>query len=179
MIAPPATATPRLGPLEAPNEDEIVAAYPMLRHEALTLSWAAVALGIDVARLEALARAGELLVVPGPWSMRQAHRSGLGYFVPAWQLDPDGRGPHQALPELLTAATAASWTSLDLHRFMTTTLVPDRTSPAQLLRDGAAARVVALIRGDPEPQPAAPTPDPRRRRQLFALRALLHGEVPT
>ena len=179
MIAPPTTATPRLGPLEAPSEEDADAAYPGLCDTALTLSWAAVALGVDVARLEALARAGELLVVPGPWSMRQAHRSGLGYFAPAWQLAPDGRGPHQALPELLAAATAASWTSLDLHRFMTTTLVPDRTSPAQLLRAGAAARVVALIRGAPEPGSAAPTPDPRRRRHLFALRALLHGDVPT
>src|SRR5665213_2597572 len=83
VIAPPATATPRLGPLEAPSEEDADAAYPGLRGTALTLPWAAVALGVGVARLEALARVGELLVVPGPGSMRQAHRSGLGYFVPA------------------------------------------------------------------------------------------------
>jgi hypothetical protein len=90
VIAPPTTATPRLGPLAAPSEKDADAAYPGLRDTALTLPWAAVALGVDVTRLEALARAGELLVVPGPWSMRQAHRSGLGYFLPAWQLGPDG-----------------------------------------------------------------------------------------
>jgi Universal stress protein UspA and related nucleotide-binding proteins len=49
-------------------------AYPALRGEALTLPWAAVALGVDVARVQALARAS--------WSMRQAHlRRGHGGFA--------------------------------------------------------------------------------------------------
>ena len=92
MITPPSTAEPpQPGPLAAPSEDELVAAYRELRDHALTLPWAAVALGLEPARLEALARAGELLVVPGPWPMRQAHASGLGYFLPPGSSQPAGR----------------------------------------------------------------------------------------
>jgi len=107
MITPPATATPpQLGPLAAPSEVELLTAYAGLRGQALTLPWAAEALGVEIGRLEALARSGQLLVIPGPWPMRQAHRSGLGYFVPAWQLAPGGRRPHEALPLLVEAGGA-------------------------------------------------------------------------
>jgi hypothetical protein len=176
MITPPPTAEPpQPGPLAAPSEDELVAAYRELRDQALTVPWAAVALGLEPARLEALARAGELLVVPGPWPMRQAHASGLGYFLPAWQLAAGGHVPHEALPALFAAAAERGWTSLDLHRFMTTPLTPAGPSPAELLRQGAVARVVALARGGPDPEPPAPEP---RKRHRWALRTPLHREVP-
>ena len=158
--APPSSVPPSLGPLQAPAEQELAAAYPALQGQALTLSWAAVALGCQVARLEALARAGELLVIPGPWRMRQA--GGSGYFVPAWQLVSGGRGPNPELPALLAAAASAGWSSLELHRFMTAPLRAGGTAPAKLLRAGAAAEVVALIREDDPPHPA-PLPARTRR----------------
>jgi hypothetical protein len=160
MIEPPSVDPPRVGPLATPREDELVAAYAMLRNETLTLPWAAEALGIGVARVEALVRAGELLAIPGPWPMRQAHGSGLGYFLPGWQLGPDGRHPHPDLPAVLEAAAAAGWTGLDLHRFMTRPVGADESSPARLLRAGEVERVIALIRGEPDPLPPPPAPAP-------------------
>lgn len=174
MITPPATP-PRLGPLAAPSEAELLAAYAGLRGQALTLPWAAEALGVEIGSLEALARSGQLLVIPGPWPMRQAHRSGLGYFLPAWQLAAGGRRPHEALPMLLEAAAERGWTSLDLHRFMSAPLPSDGPTPAQLLRQGATTRVVALIRGEPNPRPVALEPSSRRR--PFALRAPLRPDT--
>ena len=172
MIAPASTVPPRLGPLEVPSEDELAAAYPEIRSRVLTLSWAAEALGIQAARLEALARAGELLVIPGPWPMRQAYRTGLGYFLPAWQLARDRSGPHPALPAILQAAASAGWTSLELHRFMTAPVDFANTTPAALLRAGATAEVVALIRGEHVPQP--PAPARHRSRHAVGLGRVLH-----
>lgn len=176
MLAPPATASPsQLGPLPAPSEDELAAAYPELRDSALTLPWAAERLAVEPTRLGALARAGELLVVPGPWSMQQAHASGQGFFVPAWQLSPGGRAPSDALPALLEAAFEHGWTSLDLHRFMTVALGEDGVTPGDLLGAGEAERVLALVRGEPDPRPPSPQPSKRRR---FALPRLLRREAP-
>ncbi len=146
MIEPPPTAAPpAVGPLSAPSEDEAAAAYPELHTEALTLAWAAEALGRQVAQLLLLARAGELLLVPGPWPMRQADYP--GYFVPAWQLQPGSSGPYPELPDLLAAAVARGWTSLELHRFMTSPL--DGITPAALLHAGDADQAAALIRDEP------------------------------
>lgn len=174
MITAPYPIVPRLGPLAAPSEDELAAAYPELRDQALTLPWAAERLAIEPARLQALARAGELLVVPGPWPMRQAHASGLGFFVPAWQLAPGGRAPNEALPALLEAAAGRGWTSLDLHRFMTRPLGDGDITPAELFKAGLTELVLALARGEPEPQP--PPPQPKRRR--LARPRLFHRELP-
>jgi hypothetical protein len=144
MIEAPSLDPPRVGRLTAPHEEELAAAYGDLREEALTVPWAAVALGIGAGRVEALVRAGELLAIPGPWPMRKAHGSGLGYFLPAWQFAHGGL--HPRLPAVLEAAAAAGWTSLDLHRFMLTPVHPGGSTPARLLREGEAERVVALIR---------------------------------
>jgi hypothetical protein len=169
--APPSAVPPSLGPLAAPEETELVAAWPELREQALTLSWAAVALGSQVGQLKALARAGEMLVIPGPWPMRRAHRTGLGYFVPAWQLGPGGHGPHAQLSSLLEAVASVGWTSLELDRFMTTPIGEDGTSPAELLRSAGATRVVRLILGGGETQPAASAPANRRPRRTHVLAA--------
>jgi hypothetical protein len=153
MIEPPPTsAPPSLGPLTAPSETDAAAAYPGLRNQALTLAWAAEALGRQAAQLLALARVGELVLIPGPWPMRQADYP--GYFVPAWQLQPGARGPYPELAALLAEAAQRGWTSLDLHHFMTTPL--DGTTPAALLRTGKVDHVTALIRGEPVLVPAPP-----------------------
>lgn len=164
MIIPPYPIAPRLGPLAAPGEEELVAAYPELREHALTLPWAAEALGLQSHRLVALARAGDLVVIPGPWPMRQAHASDLGYLVPAWQLTA-GRHVHPAVPALIAAAAETGRTSLELHRFMTTPLERDGSTPAALLHDGHAAQGAALLRGRPF-TPAVPPPTKRRRRSI-------------
>lgn len=168
MIEPPSAAPPRIGRLAPPSEEELAAACDKLRDEAVTVPWAAERLGIGVARVEALMRSGDLLAIPGPWPMRQAHRSGLGYFLPAWQLDPDERRPRPELTAVLEAAADRGWTSLDLHRFMTAPAGPDGSSPAGWLRAGDAERVVALIRGEPRSVAAAPAPTGR----LGRLRAV-------
>lgn len=168
MIEPPYPDPPCVGPLAVPSEEELTAALPQLRNEALTVAWAAERLGIEVARVEALIRSGELLAIPGPWPMRQAYRSGLGYFLPAWQLDPDAARPRSHLPAVLDAAAEAGWTSLDLHRFMTEP-GPDGSPPSQWLRSGDGERVVSLIRGEPPLPPSAPA-QPRHVRPLSALR---------
>ena len=160
MIEPPPTsAPPSLGPLTAPSETDAAAAYPGLRNQALTLAWAAEALGRQAAQLLALARAGELVLIPGPWPMRQADYP--GYFVPAWQLQPGARGPYPELAALLAEAAQRGWTSLDLHHFMTTPL--DGTTPAALLRTGNVDQVTALIRGELIGTPVAPSTKARHR----------------
>jgi hypothetical protein len=177
MIAAPATSTPpRLGPLPTSDEDDLAAAYPALRHQALTLSWLAEALGTDVARLEAHARAGELLVIPGPWPLRQAYRTGLGYLVPAWQLAPAAAA---ALPALLDAAASSGWTSLDLHRFMTEPAPGGRAVPAELLRDGAAGEAIALVRGQALPTAEAVERARRCRVCTLPLRSFLRPRTAT
>ena len=148
MIKAPYPIAPRLGPLPPPDEDELRVARPQLQQTALALPWAAERLAVEPARLHALARSGELLVIPGPWPMRQAYPSGLGYFVPAWQFALDTGAPCEALPALLEAAADRGWTSLDLHRFMTSPLGEDAATPADLLRTGEAERALALVRGD-------------------------------
>ncbi len=166
MITAPYPIAPQLGPLAAPSEEEVAAAYPELRDHALTLAWTAEVLGRQAAQLLGLARAGELLLVPGPWAMRQADDP--GYFVPAWQLPRGGRGPHPSMPPLL----AAGWTSLELHRFMTTPLDADGTTPAALLRAGDTARVSSLIRDEPA---AGPVPQPAKPRRHAHRRIALHA----
>ncbi|HEX7083826.1 MAG TPA: hypothetical protein VF186_06905 [Gaiellaceae bacterium] len=168
MITPPLAEPPRIGLLRSPSEDELVAAAELLADEALTLSWAAEYLGLGVARAAALARAGDLLAIPGPWPLRQAHRSGLGYFVPGWQFS-GSRAVHPALPDVVGAAAAADWTGLDLHRFMTAPSPGTGETPAQLLARGESERVVSLIRNAGDPAAAAPAPG-RRRRRLRAPR---------
>lgn len=173
MITAPYPISPQLGPLAAPREEALVEVYPELRDQALTLPWAAEVLGLQPAHLVALARAGELVVIPGPWPMRQAHASGLGYLLPAWQFTR-GRQPHPAVAALIKAASDRAWTSLDLHRFMTTPLASGEPSPAELLQVGEMERVLALLRGDADAQrPLAPptercafAPGGRRRRAL-------------
>lgn len=172
MITAPYPISPQLGPLAAPREEELVDAYPELRDHALTLPWAAEALGLQPAHLVALARAGELVVIPGPWPMRQAHASGLGYLLPAWQFTR-GRQPHPAVPALIKAASDRAWTSLELHRFMTTPRAGGEPAPVELLQVGEVERVLALLRGDSDAQPPAPpterrafAPGGRRRRPL-------------
>lgn len=162
MIGAPRPVGPALGPLPEPSEDELQAAFPRLHQEALTLTWAAEVLASPVARLEALARAGELLVVPGPWPMRQAHRAGLGYVVPAWQLDGAG-GLRPGIASLIRAA--AGRTSLGLHEFMTAPLQSGDETPAQLFARVGAEPVLALLRVD-----AAPAPAPAARMQLAPRR---------
>lgn len=162
MITPPYPDPPRTGTLATPTEEQLAAAYRRLRDEALTLPWAAERMGIDVARVEALVRAGELLAIPGPWPMRQAHRSGLGCFLPGWQFD-DGR-PRSALSSVLGAAAAVGWTSLDLHLFMTTPLHGSGETPARLFRAGKVDRVLALIHGEPDRRACAPALASRPRR---------------
>jgi hypothetical protein len=153
MIAAPAPGAPAtVGPLPSPDEQELAAAYPELRDHALTISWAAELLGLPAAQLAALAPAGEVLAIPGPWPMRQAHVGGLGYFLPAWQFA--ARRPHPELPALLRTAAAAGWTSLELDRFMTAPNGPARTTPAQLLQESGAAPVLELLPGGHEPLPA-------------------------
>jgi hypothetical protein len=146
MIAAPWPTTPALGPLAPPSEQEAVSSYAELRDHALTLSWAAVALGKQVAQLEGLVRSGALLAVPGPWSMRQMSQP--GYFVPAWQFAPGARELQPGLEALLSEAAAAGWTSLDLHRFMTAPDGTAGTTPARLLREEGVAPVLALMRSD-------------------------------
>lgn len=170
MITAPYPIASQLGPLAAPSEEEVAAAYPELRDHALTLAWTAEVLGRQTAQLLVLARAGELLLVPGPWPMRQADYP--GYFVPAWQLLRGGRGPHPSLPTVLAAAAAAGWTSLELHRFMTTPLESDAATPAALLRAGDTARVTALIRDEPA---AGPAPQPAKPRRHAHQRIALHA----
>lgn len=151
MTEAPSPIPPALGPLSAPNEEEVVAAFPALQSEALTLSWAAVAVGRQAAELEALARDGELVVIPGPWRLRQAYGR-LAYVVPAWQLDlPRIR---DGIPTIVQAAVARGWTSLELHHFMTTAPWPGSPTPAEHLEARGVAPVLALLRG--EPLPAAP-----------------------
>jgi hypothetical protein len=150
ISAPTAGAPDAVGPLEAPDEQELAAAYPELRDHAMTISWAAEVLGMPAAQLEELTRSGRLLVIPGPWPMRQAYGSGLGYFLPAWQFTPGLHRPHGEIPALLEAAAAAGWTSLELDRFMTTPLEPTHRLPAQLLQEEGAAPVLALISGGSE-----------------------------
>lgn len=171
MIGAPRVADPPLavGPLPSPPEEELAAAYPELRGRALALNWAAVSLGLDAARVKALARTGGLLVVPGPWPLRKAYATGAGYLVPAWQLAAGARSVRPELPLLLDAAAGRGWTSLELDRFMTTR-AGGRT-PAELLRAGEGDRVLALIRGE---TPPAAEPPARRRR----LSALLHRHAP-
>lgn len=146
MITTPCPISPQLGPLAAPSEEEVAAAYPELSGQALTLPWTAEVLGVQPARLLGLARKGELVVVPGPWPMRQAHASGLGYLLPAWQL-VDGRRPHPVVPELVAAAAERGWTGLDLHRFMVAPAAKGEPSPADLLEAGETERVLELVRG--------------------------------
>lgn len=155
MITAPYPIAPPLGPLPAPSEEELVGAYPELRDHALTLPWAAEALGLQPARLIALARSGELVVVPGPWPMRQAHAGGLGYLLPAWQL-AGGRLAHPAVSALIAAAARRGWTSLELHRFMTAPPADGEPAPADLLHAGKVERVLALVRGDSDPQREPP-----------------------
>ena len=163
MITAPSPIAPALGPLAAPSEDELVAAFPELRDHA-TLAWAAEAFGLQPSSLVTLARAGELVVVPGPWPMRQAHASGLGYLLPAWQL-ADGARPHPAVPALIAAAAERGWTSLALHHYMTTPLADGEPAPADLLRAGEVGRVLALLRGE----------DDAQRRPS----AVIHGQLRT
>lgn len=169
MIAAPRPVGPALGPLPEPREEELQAAFPRLHQEALTLTWAAEVLALPVARLEALARAGELLVVPGPWPMRQAHRAGLGYVVPAWQLDGAG-GLRPGIASLIRAA--AGRTSLGVHEFMTTPLQPGDATPAQIFAHAGAEPVLALLRADATSAPisaARMQPAPLRRRSRLTL----------
>lgn len=146
MIAAPYPVVEAAGPLAPPNEQELAAAWPALADDAPTLSWAAVSLGRQPAALEALARAGELVVIPGPWRLRQGYGVGLGCVVPTWQLA--GGRIHPDVPALVQAAATAGWTSLDLHRFMTAPAGADGETPARLLRgpDGGE-RVLVLVRG--------------------------------
>lgn len=171
MITAPYPIAPQLGPLAAPGEEELVPAYPELRNHALTLPWAAEALGLQPARLVALARAGELVVVPGPWPMRQAHASGLGYLLPAWQLS-HGRHVHPAVPALIAAAAETGRTSLELHRFMTTPPAEGEPAPADLLHTGEIERVIALLRGEHDAQRRPPATVHRRRRGIERCRRL-------
>jgi hypothetical protein len=165
MITAPYPIAPQLGPLAAPVEEELVAAYPELRDHALTLPWAAEVLGLQPARLVALARAGELVVVPGPWPMRQAHASDLGYLLPAWQF-VHGQRPHPDIPPLIAAAADRGWTSLELHRFMTTPPADGEAAPADLLHTGEIARVMALLPGEHDTQRRAPAAVHRQRRSV-------------
>lgn len=160
MIATPYPVCPRVGPLAAPSEEEVAAAYPELRAHALTLPWAAEVLGLQPAVLVGLARAGELLVVPGPWPMRQAHASGLGYLVPAWQLT-DRLLVHEAVPALIAAATERGWTSLDLHRFATARLAEGGAVPTDLAQADEPVH--------------APVPVPRRRAGRRRRRTVRRG----
>lgn len=165
MIPAPYPIAPLLGPLTAPSEDELVAAFPELRNHALTLPWAAEALGLQPAALVALARTGELVVVPGPWPMRQAHASGLGYLLPAWQFTR-GRQLHPDVPALIDTAAERGWTSLDLHRYMTTPLADGDPTPADLLRARESERVLALLGGDHDAQRRPPAVVHVRRRSI-------------
>ncbi len=177
MITPPdAARPPRLGPLAAPSERELAAAYPGLRDQALTLPWAGVALGLEISRVQSLAETGELLVIPGPWPVRKSHRSGLGYLMPTWQLGANGQ-PHPAIAALIEAAAGRGWTSLDLHTFMTTPLGSGMT-PASLLQHDAGSRVIALLNGQAESERQQPTPR-RRRLQRPRLQALYHPGAPS
>lgn len=159
MISAPWAIGPALGPLPEPDEQELEAAFPRLSGEALTLSWAAELLGVPVARLEALARAGELLVVPGPWPMRQAHRAGLGYLVPAWQLDGAG-GLRPGIASLIRASRGR--TSLGLHEFMRTAARAGEETPARLFARLGVEPVLSLLGA--EGAPAVRTQPPPRRR---------------
>lgn len=153
-IQPPLEPSGGEGRLAQPTEEELVEAFDELRDEALTIPWAAERLGIGVAHVEALVRSGELIAIPGPWRMRRAHRSGLGFFLPGWQLDLDGDLPHPGLPAVIAAAAAVGWTTLQLHRFMIAPLGPDQTSPAAWLRAGEVERVVTSIHGESRPAAA-------------------------
>lgn len=171
MITAPYPISPRFGPLAAPSEEEAEEAYAELRDRALTLAWAAVALGRQPAELRLLADAGELVLLPGPWQMRQADDPGC--FVPAWQLVAGTGGPHPALPTVIAAAADVCWTSLRLHRFMTTPLEVEACTPASLLHAGDADRVAALIRGELAASSVArPTTMRRRRHPRNPLPAL-------
>jgi hypothetical protein len=168
MIEAPSPDPPRVGPLAVPTEAELEDAYADLRGETLTVPWAAELLGLDALRVAGLVEAGELLGIPGPWPMRQAHGSGLCYFAPGWQLS--GRRAHPELAAVLTAAADAGWTSLDLHRFMTTPVRPGADAPAHFLRHGEVAHVLSLIRGEQEPTDPEPEPKVRRLHELRRLR---------
>ena len=184
MITAPSPIPPQPGPLRAPSEEQVAAAYPELRDRALTLTWTAEALGTQALELLPAARAGKLLLVPGPWPMRQADYH--GYFVPAWQLLPAGRGPDPAIPTLVAAAAEAGWTSLELHCFMTSPQGADGATPAALLHAGDAARGAARSRGEPArrqaPRPA-PARDRRGRRVVLQVphraRSCRNRHVPT
>lgn len=158
MITAPSPTVPALGPLAAPSEHEVESALQALQSEALTLSWAAVALGRQAVELEELAHAGELVVIPGPWRLRQAY-GGLAYFVPAWQLDlPRIR---HGIPALVRAAATEGLTSLELHRFMTTAPRPGAPTPTEQLERRGTAPVLALMRGEPLSEAPGPRHVPR------------------
>lgn len=161
--APTPDAPEALGPLRAPTEEELEAADAELRDHALTLSWAANRLDIQPGRLAALVRTGEVLAVPGPWRVRQAHGR-LGAYVPAWQLAP---GPRPETLALIRAAADVGWTSLRLQRFMTTPVAATGETPARLLDEAGVEPVLALIRGE---QLTRPEPAPQHRRERRLLR---------
>lgn len=177
MIAAPWPAAPVPGPLAAPDEAEIASAYPELRDEASTLAWTAVSLGVQPGRLEALARAGALVVIPEPWPRRQADGGGLGYLVPAWQLAAGARTLRPGIRALVEAAARAGWTPLRLHRFMTTPAGPDGRTPARLLADAGVGPVLALLRGEPVAVPPQARRSSRRlpRIRLRPLRLRAHA----
>jgi hypothetical protein len=155
MIAAPTPRSPEtIGPLRAPDEQELAAAYAELRDGALTISWAADRLGVQARQLAVLVREGAVLAIPGPWAMRQAHGR-LGCFVPAWQFSPGMERLRPELPALVAAAAAVGWTSLRLHRFMTTPTTASAETPAQLLERNELPGVLALM-GDDE-RPHVPT----------------------
>jgi hypothetical protein len=152
-----------IGPLASAPEDELADAYPELRRSALPMTWAAVALGIDVARLKVLARRGRLLAIPGPWSMRQAYPSGICYLLPAWQFAAGARTIEPEVSPVIEAAAAAGWTDLELHRYMTAPGGARGTTPAETLHADGAETVAALIHGDIAAPPEA---TPRRHLRL-------------
>lgn len=141
----PTVDEPRPGSPAAPDEGELAAADARLRNEAVSVPWAAMWLGIDVAHVELLVRSGALLAIPAPRGRRPTENGGLGYSLPDWQFDLNTGHPHPRLPAVLAAAAAAGWTGIDLHRFMTAPTGPEESSPADWLRGGEADRVVALI----------------------------------
>jgi hypothetical protein len=147
VIAPPWPEPPALGPLATPSEEELASASDALHEEALALAWAAVALGTQPSRLLGLAAAGELLVVPGPWPLRQSYGPGLGCFVPAWQIENRTHSLHPGIPELVDAGVERGWSSLRLHRVMTAPPWPGAATPAELFQAGDVEEALAQLPG--------------------------------
>ena len=108
-----------------------------LRKESLTESWLSMRLGVDVGRLAAMRRAGELIGVREP--------DGTVCRYPAWQFD--GVRPRPLVPQIVRAAREAGLNDMRLYEVMTMRMgLGGERCLADLLVAGDDAAVLAGVR---------------------------------